>query len=349
MTDGFIAVHCGAGHHKDKFHKQYNKLSKLACKAGTDVLKQGGSAIEAVKAAVLILENDPLTNAGYGSNLTTKGQVEGDAAIMDGKTLLYGGCGAVQKVKNPIELAYDICIKQREVLPMGLIPPSLLVGEGGFYHAKAAGLEIVKNKQLISHKALRQFKKYKKLLNTAELVENSPLDTVGAICVDGSGHVASACSSGGLLLKRPGRVGQAALYACGMWADSFSPRTETSVAVCTTGCGEHLMQTQLAKEIGIDLKSNSCPIQGLYNSMTNKFLKSRHLRNIKQKLGGALVLHLTTEGEGAVLWGHSTETMSVGYMKTTDVKPKALISQLPQEIQVGSSINVGGTHFILNR
>ncbi|XP_031335006.1 threonine aspartase 1 isoform X2 [Photinus pyralis] len=313
MTDGFIAVHCGAGHHKDKFHKQYNKLSKLACKAGTDVLKQGGSAIEAVKAAVLILENDPLTNAGYGSNLTTKGQVEGDAAIMDGKTLLYGGCGAVQKVKNPIELAYDICIKQREVLPMGLIPPSLLVGEGGFYHAKAAGLEIVKNKQLISHKALRQFKKYKKLLNTAELVENSPLDTVGAICVDGSGHVASACSSGGLLLKRPGRVGQAALYACGMWADSFSPRTETSVAVCTTGC------------------------------------ESRHLRNIKQKLGGALVLHLTTEGEGAVLWGHSTETMSVGYMKTTDVKPKALISQLPQEIQVGSSINVGGTHFILNR
>ncbi|KAK4883257.1 hypothetical protein RN001_006576 [Aquatica leii] len=349
MTDGFIAVHCGAGHHKSKFYKKYNKLSKLACRAGVDVLKQGGTAVQAVKAAVLILENDPLTNAGFGSNLTTKGQVEGDAAIMDGKTLLYGGCGAIQKVKNPIELAYDICIKQEEALPMGLVPPSLLVGEGGFHHAKSAGLEIVKNKELISAKAFRQFKKYKKLLNYAQIVDKSPLDTVGAVCVDDSGHVASACSSGGLLLKRPGRVGQAALYACGMWADSFSPSTEASVAVCTTGCGEHLMQTQLAKEIGIDLKKDACPIQGLYNSMTDKFLNSRHLRNIKLKLGGALVLHINTDGEGALLWGHSTESMSIGYMKTTDLKPKGLMSHLPKDVAVGSNINVGGTHFMLNR
>lgn len=125
--------------------------------------------------------------------------METDAAIMDGKTLLYGGCGAIQNVKNPIELAYDICIKQTETQPMGLVPPSLLVGEGGLHHAKAAGLKIVKNKELISPKALKQFKKYKSLLNYAQLTEESqqgPLDTVGAVCVDDNGHVASACSSG---------------------------------------------------------------------------------------------------------------------------------------------------------
>lgn len=83
----------------------------------------------------------------------------------------------------------------------------------------------------------------------------------------------TACFLGGLLLKRPGRVGQAALYASGVWADSFSPKTESSVAVCTTGCGEHIVQTQLAKEIGCDLKDdNSFPTTALHKSMTEKFV-----------------------------------------------------------------------------
>lgn len=142
------------------------------------------------------MENDPLTNAGFGSNLTTRGQVEGDAAIMDGKTFLYGGCGAIQKVKNPIELAYDICLKQSESLPLGLVPPSLLVGKGGLMHAQNAGLQIVNNKDLVSPKALRQFKKYKNLLNKTEIMQKTALDTVGAVCVDNKGHVAAACSSG---------------------------------------------------------------------------------------------------------------------------------------------------------
>lgn len=73
-------------------------------------------------------------------------------------------------------------------------------------------------------------------------------------------------------MKKPGRVGQAALYASGVWADSFSPKTDTSVAVCTTGCGEHLIQTQLAKEIGEDLKQHSFPTTALYDSLTEKFI-----------------------------------------------------------------------------
>lgn len=139
-----------------------------------------------------------MTNAGFGANLTMDGIVENDASVMDGKTLAYGGCGAIRKVKNPIMLAHDICIKQSEPLPLGLVPPSLIVGTGGLRHAQKVGLIVVKNKHLISEKAKKQFTKYKRLLDSYEN-KNALLDTVGAVCVDNAGHVASGCSSGIIL------------------------------------------------------------------------------------------------------------------------------------------------------
>lgn len=277
--------------------------------------------MEAVKVAISVLENDPLTNAGYGSNLTYDGEVECDASVMDGTTLTFGGCGAVSKLQNPIELAYTICINQRKQSPIGLVPPLLLAGKGGLKYARKNGLKIVNSKRLISAKALRQHQKYKKVLDSTE--NNGRMDTVGAVCLDGNGHVATGSSSGGLILKQAGRVGQAALFGSSCWADSCDLK-EPVIAVCTTGCGEQLIKTQLAKEIADGLKFVPNPTESLHGILREKFLESRILRGIEQKLGGALVLH-ENSGEVSVLWAHSTETMSVGFMKLTDKKPRVKI------------------------
>lgn len=203
---------------------------------------------------------------------------------MDGSNLLHGGCGAATNIKNPIELACDLCVRQTQSLPVGLIPPSLLVGDGARLHAEKYGITTVKNKQLITKRAMKKLLSYsavlkqleceneeKKEINEEIQDDNVRMDTVGAVCCDLRGHVASGCSSGGLLLKRPGRVGQGALYASGVWADSFDA-DGVSVASTTSGCGEYLVRTQLAKEICEDLKGSTFPTPDLAKSMTNKFL-----------------------------------------------------------------------------
>ncbi|XP_056645789.1 threonine aspartase 1 [Diorhabda carinulata] len=341
---GIIAVHCGAGTHNSDLFKEYKRLTNKACLKAIQVLDNGGTSLEAVREAVMILENDPLTNSGFGSNLTLDGIVENDASVMDGKTLSFGGCGSIKRVKNPVALAYDLCIKQTIDLPLGLIPPSLLVGDGGLAYAKKIGLQIVNHEDLVSRKARRQFTRYKNMLD--RVVQQRQLDTVGAVCVDEYGEVAAACSSGGILLKRPGRVGQAALYASGTWADSSEKTKQHSVAVCTTGCGEHLVQTLLAKEIADDLKSSTYLTECLHQTMNDKFLRSKHLQNVRIKLAGALVLHKDkTTGDVVLLWGHSTHSMFVGYMGTEDEESKALLSVLPENIQEGAAVNVGGSYY----
>lgn len=342
---GIVAVHCGAGLHSKKLHREYRKVCRTACLRGIQTLNAGGTATEAVKAAIILLENDPITNAGFGSNLTTGGHVECDASLMDGGTLSFGGCGAIRNLKNPISLAFNLCCNQLINQPLGLVPPSLLVGTGGLQYAKEIGLKTVSNKKLVSEKALKQLNKYKSVLSSQD---NLLLDTVGAVCLDTMGNVAAGCSSGGILLKKSGRVGQAALYGSGCWADSFDKNSEVSIAISTTGCGEHIVQTQLAKEIGNTLKISSTPTVDLYNTMTNKFIRSRYLRNHNQKMGGALAIHVEpNKKEVSVLWGHSTETMGVSFMKTTDDKPKSVISMLPDNANVGQTVSVNGSYFYI--
>ncbi|XP_077295946.1 taspase 1 [Arctopsyche grandis] len=344
---GFIAVHLGAGHHNKDIGKDYQKLCHSACQKAATILNQGGNATDAVEAAVIELENSQLTNAGYGSNLTWDGTVECDASIMNGQTLQFGACGAVSNVRNPITLAKKICNKQSEGLFLGRIPPCILTGVGARRWAEASGIELVSDISLISPNAIRKYKHYKKKLKRYcehYDLKFSPLDTVGAVCVDSSGVVAAAASSGGVSLKHSGRVGQAASFASGVWAavddrDASVP----SVAVCTSGCGEHLIRTQLAKTVAESLK-DPCPTTSLARCLKEKFCESPLLCGVPEKLAGAIGLRHDGD-RGEFLWGHTTPTMCIGYLSCGEARPKYVMSYLPASVKSGTGAVVGGVSF----
>ncbi|KAM6279630.1 LOW QUALITY PROTEIN: threonine aspartase 1 [Porphyrio hochstetteri] len=183
--------------------------------------------------------------------------------------------------------------------------------------------------------------------------DSGTLDTVGAVVVDQEGNVAAAVSSGGLALKHPGRVGQAALYGCGCWAENTGAHTPYSTAVSTSGCGEHLVRTILARECSCALQTEDAH-QALLETMQNKFIGSPFLASEDGVLGGVIVLRscrCSAEPESSqekptllveFLWSHTTESMCVGYMSAQDGKAKTHISRLPPGAVAGQSVAIEG-------
>lgn len=269
---------------------KYKKICKESCQIGTSILKSGGTALEACEAAIVALENCGYTNAGYGSNLTWDGRIECEASIMDGSTRQFGACTNLSRVKNPIRLARILCERQSKLLSMDRIPPMILCGDGAENYAKELNLPIVNEEDMISNKARKTYDHYRQNIEQYESTFNvkvTPLDTVGAVVVDSLGNCAAGCSSGGLILKLSGRIGQAACYGAGCWA---SRERNKSIATCTTGNGEYLMRTLLAREIVSNLKSDQCSILSLHKTFKNDFLESPFLKHLDEIYGGALTL-----------------------------------------------------------
>ncbi len=200
-----------------------------AARAGWSVLACSGTAVDAVIAAVIELENDPAFNAGLGSVLTSAGTVETDASIMDGATLAAGACAAVGGVRNPITLARTIMDEPTTVL---------LVGSGALDFARERGVTMCPAEALITERQRLRWQHHAH--------ESGPGGTVGAVAVDVNGHVAAATSTGGLFYKRPGRVGDSGVIGAGTYADDFLG------AASATGAGEAIMRVTLAKAV-VDL------------------------------------------------------------------------------------------------
>jgi beta-aspartyl-peptidase (threonine type) len=199
---------------------------RRACAAGLEVLRGGGGALDAVEAAVRILEDDPLFNAGTGATLTAAGDVELDASIMDGETLRCGAVAVVRDVRNPVSLARAVMERSEHVL---------LAGAGASAFARAAGFPPHDNALLVTP---RQRARFEAARRGAAATRTG---TVGAVARDLRGHLAAATSTGGMSMKLPGRIGDTPLVGCGTYAD------DALAAVSCTGHGERIVQLTLAR------------------------------------------------------------------------------------------------------
>jgi beta-aspartyl-peptidase (threonine type) len=212
----------------------------LAVEKGYGMLMRGASALDAVEAAVTVLEDDEAFDAGRGSFLTRDGRVQLDALMMDGRTLRAGGVACVEKLKNPIQAA-------RLVLEHS--PHVYLVGAGAEAFAQEQGMHLIDNAELV-------LERERERLAAAQAREKAGIpdptfagpqlpadshDTVGAVALDAGGNLAAATSTGGTLNKAPGRVGDSSLIGCGGYADN------RSAAASLTGWGEPIMKLVLGK------------------------------------------------------------------------------------------------------
>jgi len=231
-----LLVHGGAWAIPAEVAAAHQAGVRNALEAGYGVLTLGGSALDAVQAAVTVLEDDPTFDAGRGSFLTSDGRVQLDALLMDGGRMKAGGVACVEHLRNPIQAARLVLEKS---------PHVYFVGCGAEQFAHSHGIKLIDNAELVLDRE-RERLAHAQAREAAGFVDDSfsgqdSHDTVGAVALDAHGNLAAATSTGGTLNKTPGRVGDSSLIGCGCYADNLS------AAVSLTGWGEPIMKLVLGK------------------------------------------------------------------------------------------------------
>jgi beta-aspartyl-peptidase (threonine type) len=245
-------VHGGAGaldNVKDqKTAVRYLDSIRGVLEHGRTILALGGSALQAVEACASLLEDDPVFNAGCGSVLNEYGKVEMDAAIMDGRDLSAGAVAAVQNIANPVQLARRVMSDSEHVL---------LIAEGAMRFADQCGIERVPDSYFLTPDRIAQLEQARlqhKMMLDHDEPDGSDGDqkfgTIGAVARDRDGNLAAATSTGGIVNKRMGRVGDSPIIGAGVYADN------ETCAVSATGYGEEFMRSVISKTIAdfVDMK-----------------------------------------------------------------------------------------------
>ncbi len=223
-----IVIHGGAGWSRNQTEEKLKSIEdglKRALEEGFSILESGGTSLDAVEAAVIILEDDVTFNAGKGSVYTAEEKQEMDASIMTGQLQNAGAVASVSTIKNPIKLARYIMEQTEHVL---------IVGQGAEKVAIEGGLEVVDPSYFYSKEKLDRVRRQK---------TKDELSTVGAVAIDKDGNISAATSTGGRSNKLPGRVGDSPIIGAGTWAQN------NLCGVSGTGHGEYFMRFNVAREI----------------------------------------------------------------------------------------------------
>jgi beta-aspartyl-peptidase (threonine type) len=248
MSRYTLAIHGGAGtilkeDMTPELEQAYLNGLQLAMDAGYAVLEQGGSAVNAIKATIVILEDNMLFNAGRGSVFTKKGVQEMDAAIMDGRTLDAGSVTGVRNVRNPIELATEVMINSNHVF---------LSGKGASDFAIKQGIKLEPDEYFFSQFRYDQWKSIRdsdtySLDHThqrlEELMRDKKFGTVGAVACDQKGNIAAATSTGGMTNKKFGRIGDSPIIGAGTYANN------NTCGISCTGHGELFIRAVAAHDV----------------------------------------------------------------------------------------------------
>lgn len=273
-----ILVHGGAGRRVPELEAQADAGCAAAATSGWSVLSGGGSALDAVLVAVTTMEDDPVFNAGVGSCLTADGRVEMDASVMDGAGLNGAGVGVITTVRNPVRLAHAVLLDGRHVL---------LAGAGAEAFARQCGLPTAPPEYFITPRQRQRWEAWRQAEG----------GTVGAVAVDRGGRVAAATSTGGLLGKLPGRVGDSAIIGAGTYAD------DAAGAASATGLGEAIIIAGLAKAAVDGLRSGREP-----GAMTDALV-----RDLTARRGVAVGL-VVVDRFGRIGAAHTAERMPIAVL-----------------------------------
>jgi beta-aspartyl-peptidase (threonine type) len=288
MTRWRLVVHGGAGSMRPgRLDPEQEKCARAgleaALTAGSAILEKRESALDAVQAAVRVLEEDTCFNAGRGSVLTASGCIELDAAIMDGRDRRAGAVAGLRTTRAPISLA-------RRLLDDG--PHVFLSGKGADDFARSHGLEQVDNSWFEIPERRRQLEE---LLGEGGFDDEVKYGTVGAVAVDVDGHVAVAASTGGLTAKRWGRVGDSPLIGAGTYAD------DRAAAVSATGSGEYFVRAVAAHQLAERVRLGGQSLQRALDAV---------LADVASLGGKGGLIAVAPDGEAA--WGFTTPAMYRG-------------------------------------
>jgi beta-aspartyl-peptidase (threonine type) len=284
-----LIVHGGAWDIPDEAVDTCLAGCRRALEAGWKILSAGGSALDSIEAAIVVLEDDPIFDAGTGSHLNREGHVELDAIVMDGVTLNAGAVASVQRVRNPIRLARKVLDSSEHLM---------LVGAGAEQFAADHGVALCQPEELIVERERRAWMQCKEKNHSPEFHRLNRSGTVGAVAMDRNGNLVAGTSTGGTCCKLPGRVGDSPLIGCGCYAD------REAGGVSCTGWGEAIMKIVMAKEAA-DL---------LGRGLTGKAAAETCVERLAQRAHGTGGLILL-DREGSPGFAFSTPRMACAYVE----------------------------------